>query len=511
MDAEFISIYSPHRVSRERAQSWQWSQRRSKHRSHKSLNQPNVLPDFLQSLLKQNADHEHSSVVSDLPSLHGFKNPEGSLHSLNVKGRAGRAELLSILNDPLLNKGVLSERHSACSESSFGNSRKDQKRIFQIPMEPFRILDTPGIEDNYYSHLLTWSARNVIAISLSNTVYLFNYETSDFDEVYQADEDETITSLAFSPQGDYLAVANDQGMITIWDAATCQVERTLTDHLERVVCLDWHGQGLLSGSKDCSILVNDTRVQEGKPLGFVGHTQEIVGLKWDHDGRHFASGGNDNQALVWSLSGPTQEPLMRIKHKAAVRALGWSHKTRGLLATGGGYSDATIRTYDTARSALVGERETDGQVCSLLFSRLTNDLITSHGLQTNDISVWRTNGLKRVVQLMGHDIRPIHICLSPDGTTLISASADETLRFWKLFETEGAPRRPHPANSVKHRDSEELERHTSIQRNGTQWGDGFDDDHDGGLGCPHGSSIDERSDLDFPMDGPDSLEPDETY
>jgi cell division cycle protein 20 (cofactor of APC complex) len=26
------------------------------------------------------------------------------------------------------------------------------------------------------------------------------------------------------------------------------------------------------------------------------------------------------------------------------------------------------------------------------------------------------------------------MCLSPDGTTVLSAAADETLRFWKLFD-----------------------------------------------------------------------------
>jgi cell division cycle protein 20 (cofactor of APC complex) len=28
------------------------------------------------------------------------------------------------------------------------------------------------------------------------------------------------------------------------------------------------------------------------------------------------------------------------------------------------------------------------------------------------------------------------LCLSPDGKTVLSASADETLRFWKVFDVE---------------------------------------------------------------------------
>lgn len=502
MDAEFISIISRSRPSRERAQSWNWSQRRSKKRSHKSLDQPNFPPNFLESLLKP--DHDRSSVVSDLPSLHGFKNADCSLHSLHPDPRNARAQVFDILNDPYLNKGVASERLSCCSDYSFGNSRQDQKKIFQISSEPFRILDTPGMADNYYSHLLAWSSRNVIAICLAETVYLFNYETSDFDEVYQAEEGESLASVAFSADGEHLAIGNAEGEVSVWDLEALQPVRTINSHSARVACLDWHIQGLLSGSKDSQALLHDNRSKRSEVRKFAHHTQEIVGLKWDHSGERFATGGNDNQALVWSLASSDNKPTMQIKHRAAVRALGWSHKIPGLLATGGGYSDATIRTFDTNRNVLVDERETDGQVCSLLFSRITNDLISSHGLPSNDLSVWRTNGLKRVVQLMGHDLRPIHICLSPDSTTLVSASPDETLRFWRLYDTEMSSKRPiHLPTSAKF-GSQKSELNTSVNNDGLDLDRESNDYDDEGFWDPPEQDFDDRSDLDFPMYGPES-------
>jgi cell division cycle protein 20 (cofactor of APC complex) len=39
--------------------------------------------------------------------------------------------------------------------------------------------------------------------------------------------------------------------------------------------------------------------------------------------------------------------------------------------------------------------------------------------------------------LKGHTNRVLSMCLSPDGRTVLSAAADETLRFWKLFEDDG--------------------------------------------------------------------------
>ena len=42
--------------------------------------------------------------------------------------------------------------------------------------------------------------------------------------------------------------------------------------------------------------------------------------------------------------------------------------------------------------------------------------------------------MKKIAELRGHTSRVLHLALSPDGTTVASAAADETLRFWKVFE-----------------------------------------------------------------------------
>jgi WD40 repeat protein len=39
-----------------------------------------------------------------------------------------------------------------------------------------------------------------------------------------------------------------------------------------------------------------------------------------------------------------------------------------------------------------------------------------------------------VGELKGHSERVLHMAMSPDGETVVSAGADETLRFWKVFE-----------------------------------------------------------------------------
>ena len=49
--------------------------------------------------------------------------------------------------------------------------------------------------------------------------------------------------------------------------------------------------------------------------------------------------------------------------------------------------------------------------------------------------------MARIADLEGHSARILHTAISPDGTTVVSASADETLRFWKVWEPAAAAKK----------------------------------------------------------------------
>ncbi len=38
-----------------------------------------------------------------------------------------------------------------------------------------------------------------------------------------------------------------------------------------------------------------------------------------------------------------------------------------------------------------------------------------------------------MAELSGHTQRVLHMAQSPDGSTVVTAGADETLRFWRVF------------------------------------------------------------------------------
>lgn len=60
-------------------------------------------------------------------------------------------------------------------------SRKKKRR--NIPKVPEKILDAPDFIDDYYLNLLDWSSENLLAVALGRTVYIWNAETGDINEL----------------------------------------------------------------------------------------------------------------------------------------------------------------------------------------------------------------------------------------------------------------------------------------------------------------------------------------
>ena len=68
-----------------------------------------------------------------------------------------------------------------------------------------------------------------------------------------------------------------------------------------------------------------------------------------------------------------------------------------------------------------------------MYSKSSNEIVSTHGYQDNAIVVWKNPSMKKVATLTGHSYRVLHLAMSPDFETIVTGAADETLRFWKVF------------------------------------------------------------------------------
>lgn len=308
-------------------------------------------------------------------------------------------------------------------EESFRSERK-------IPSTPFKVLDAPNLQDDFYLNVIDWSQNQNLGVGLGTAVYIWGFHSSNVTKLADFFGVNLVTSVSWDSCGDSLGIGTKEGSVSLWDTVKQVSTRKFQEHSERVGALSLFGHLLLTGSKDKSIFMRDIRAKSSVVRKFLSHRQEVCGLKWSPDGNYFASGGNDNQLCIFSPK--TILPLMKKRHKAAVKAIAWSPRRRGVLASGAGTADKCIRLWDFHSKKLLAKTETGSQVCNLVFSKYKDELISSHGFSQNDICIWKSKDFKKVKTLRGHSSRVLYLSMSPCGQFLVSGAGDETLRFWDL-------------------------------------------------------------------------------
>ena len=134
-----------------------------------------------------------------------------------------------------------------------------------------------------------------------------------------------------------------------------------------------------------------------------------------------------------AFSSDVSPRLVLKQHKAAVKALDWCPFNRGLLASGGGTADRSIKLWNSNSGAMLKSIDTGSQVCNLMWSKNVNEIVSTHGYSLNQIIVWKYPSMTKVSTLTGHTYRVLYLAMSPDGQTIVTGAGDETLRFWNVF------------------------------------------------------------------------------
>lgn len=93
-------------------------------------------------------------------------------------------------------------------------SAQTRRRILTAPE---RVLDAPGLLDDYYLNLLDWGSSNQVAIGLERNVYVWNAETGSVSCLLETTPDTYVSSVRWSQDGSYVSVGLGTGDVQIWD------------------------------------------------------------------------------------------------------------------------------------------------------------------------------------------------------------------------------------------------------------------------------------------------------
>lgn len=265
--------------------------------------------------------------------------------------------------------------------SSPGPNKKTYTR--HVPTTPFRVLDAPGLRDDFYCSLLAYSpTSHALAVGLNSDVY--SWSESAGARPFEHWSASHVTSLSFSTQqggSNILAIGRIDGSMTLWNPSESS-PRLEQLHGAGIACITWkptltkkhpselpqsrhhhsreYVEELLVGDEMGNIYIYavdwNHRTREATVVllrRLPVHTQQICGLAWSPDGTQFVTGGNDNMAYLFDYATVVErdpktgfvnqdvEPKhgevgerYAWPHNAAVKAIAFCPWQKSLVATG---------------------------------------------------------------------------------------------------------------------------------------------------------------------------------
>jgi hypothetical protein len=236
-----------------------------------------------------------------------------------------------------------------------------------------------------------------------------------------------VWSVAFSPDGQTVALALDEGVVKLFDVDDGRVRSTLEGHEGPVWSVEFSpdGKTLATASDDATVRIWD--LATGKTEKVLQHEDSVRRLAFSRDGKRLATGSRKGRVQVWDLG--TGKPVMRTEPHGGV-VMGVAFSPDGKTVASGG-SDHIIRLWDAAtgglQQTLTGH---DGAVYSLAFSP-DGKLLASGGWD-HTVRLWDVIKGVELAKLTGHTQDVWGVAFSPDGRTLASASEDRTVKLWDV-------------------------------------------------------------------------------
>jgi len=119
------------------------------------------------------------------------------------------------------------------------NNKKYQKAGKHINKIPFKVLDAPSLQDDFYLNLIDWSVQNILAVGLSSCVYLWSAQSAKVTKLCDLGLTDSVTSVGWCNKGPFLSVGTNNGDIQIWDTEKLKKVRVLSGHSARVGTIAW--------------------------------------------------------------------------------------------------------------------------------------------------------------------------------------------------------------------------------------------------------------------------------
>jgi len=290
------------------------------------------------------------------------------------------------------------------------------------PTQLRQIAKLPG-EGQVYN--IAWSPDGThLAISNTDGIRIWEVATQSFQ--FLLSPTCFPCGLAWSSDGQRLAVGLGDVTIRVWDVPSKKVMFNLRGHEKWVSSVAWSSDGnfLASGSNDTNIYIWD--MSTGKMVHtLTGHTGEVNSVAWSPDDKRLASGSSDDTVKVWDVA--SEQALFTLTRRTnGVFTVAWASDGIRLAASS---NNGTLRIWDTTNGTeLVKMTGHTGAVYSVAW--LDNDRWLASGSSDLTVRVWDVSNGNLLKKLTGHKNYVRSVAWSPQALKLASGDLDGAIIIW---------------------------------------------------------------------------------
>ena len=193
------------------------------------------------------------------------------------------------------------------------------------------------------------------------------------------------------------------------------------------------GQRLASGGNNNQAILWDV-ANRNEPTDFRGHTQSVMSVVFSPDGKYFATASHDGFVRLWNVSSKRRYTTFTHTHTGEAKSIAFSPDGKR-LASGGGNRTGSVILWDVSSdrrvTAIAGHTRI---VESVAFS--PDGRLLASTSRDKTVKLWDVDSQQVHQTLTKHKNVVYAVAFSPDGKTLATSSRDYTLKLWEVASGE---------------------------------------------------------------------------
>ncbi len=305
------------------------------------------------------------------------------------------------------------------------------------------------VETNDQLIAVVWSpnGQTIAATTWGSPVTLYNAATSRRIGELEGNTS-SITRLRFSPDGQWLAAADNgaEATLYLWDAASGSAIDAVAAHSGEIANITWSPDStrLLSvGLADSLVRSWDVSANGLAPLfDMAGHEYGAFDAAWSPDGAEIVTVGGDNLLLAWNAENGRSTGTLS-DSSTFIRIIPLSDSNQYTLFEDNGRIQLANAT--NGQTQLVQDEHTD-QMRQVAWSPTAFQVATANG--DGSIRLWNAATGEQIANWHAHDYGVNTIAWTADSTMIISAGDDGAVRLWDIAAQNMVEEWRHPDGSV---------------------------------------------------------------